>query len=499
MSLDDAGGKITFHGADPIVRSVIPLGTGASIGLMLKSLAATKIWRMRGGPAQDMSVEISKCISRLSALYKMKEMINGYNPDVSDQNIRKMMLIMRCKDGRFVCPQNNMPKLRDRLQDLIDCNNNLPSVARAILKQDSTELERKCDELGLVMGRIRTLQEFMEEPVYKEYLKDLPLIEIEKIGDSAPEPLSQEPKTPLEGIRALGMGHIIAGAGLGRALACHGADVLNVWKPGEYELESTYYSADVGMRSCRIDYREEDGNKEVKELLKNADIFFANRRPKLMEKVGMTAAECAEIRPGIIYCNTSFAGDDGPWKDKVGYDQVAGCVTGMAVFEGSEEEPRLPVINVVNDFLVSWLAAAGVMEALARRAVYGGSYRVQVSLCRVSLWLMSMGIFDKAFVEQNYGKGIHQELEPDLFTAVTPLGFYQGYTDQVQMTVLKEVYDPVLVPRGSSAPVWKVNGVEPSWTPKNTASHVKAMPIGARQTALYEAYRTDPELIGFKL
>ncbi|NHM33992.1 hypothetical protein G8761_26075 [Bacillus sp. C11] len=50
------------------------------------------------------------------------------------------------------------------------------------------------------------------------------------------------------------MGHVIAGAGLGRALAAHGADVLNIWRPHEFEHDSTYYTANVGMRSSRINY-----------------------------------------------------------------------------------------------------------------------------------------------------------------------------------------------------------------------------------------------------
>lgn len=255
LSSEDAGGKITFNGADPVVNSTIALGTDSAIGLMAKSLAATKIWRMRGGEGQDMSIDISKGISRLSALYKMQEMMNGYNPDLPDVNLGGLMLIMRTADGTFVCLDNNMPKLRDRMQEMIGCNNNIPSVVKSMLFRSGKKLEEKCAEEGLVMGRLRTLEEFMQEPVYRDYLSKLPLVEIEKIGESEPEPLSRNPKTPLEGVRALGMGHIIAGAGLGRALACHGADVLNVWKPNEFEYDSTYFSADVGMRSCRIDYK----------------------------------------------------------------------------------------------------------------------------------------------------------------------------------------------------------------------------------------------------
>lgn len=455
LSSNDAGGKVDFYGADPIVKSTIRLGSGASIGLMLKAIAATKIWRMRGGKGQNLHLDLAKSINRLSMLYKPYERVNGYPADCADINLGLLLLLFKTKDGRYVIPDNNMPKLRDRMQDLLHCSNSLKSVAQAIAKWNSNELEATANKSGLVMGKIRTLEEFMKEDVYLDYMKNIPLIEIEKIGESKPEPLGTNAATPLQDIRALGMGHIIAGAGLGRALACYGADVLNIWRLNEFEYDSTYISADVGMRSARLDYKDKEDNARLKKLLKSADIFFANRRPALMKEIGMTAEECARIRPGIIYCNTSFAGDRGPWVDRPGYDQVAGAVSGMMTFEGDANHPKLPVINVVNDYLVGWLASAGVMAALIRRATEGGSYRVHVSLVRTSLWLMSLGIFDKDYVERVAGTANgHEEMIPELFMADTPLGRYQGYTDQVHMSEMQESYSTILVPRGSSQPEW---------------------------------------------
>ncbi len=455
LSAADAGGKVEFYGADPIVNSTIRLGAGSAVSLMLKALAATKIWRLRGGPGQDLKLDLAKAIGRLSIAYKYPYKLNGYRADRWDSNLAGLIAFYKTKDGNFVCPYNNMPKLRDRMQDLIGCRNSLASVAEAIAKWNADDLEKAATDRGLVMAKVRSLEEFMRESVYTDYIKDVPLIEIEKIGESEPEPFTPMPGTPLEGIRALGMGHIIAGAGLGRALACHGADVLNIWRLDEFELENCYIAADVGLRSSRIDYMNPEGMDRVKALLKDADIFFANRRQALMRNIRMTAEDCAAVRPGIIYCNTSFAGDRGPWVDRVGYDQVAGTVTGFALLDGTREKPHLPVIGVVNDFLVSWLAAAGCMEALARRAKEGGSWRVHVSLIRVAAWLLSLGIFDRDYAARLAGTpGGHEEMFPDIFTADTPLGFYQGATDQVSMSRTPESYRTILEPRGANLPVW---------------------------------------------
>jgi crotonobetainyl-CoA:carnitine CoA-transferase CaiB-like acyl-CoA transferase len=232
-------------------------------------------------------------------------------------------------------------------------------------------------------------------------------------------------------------------------------DVLNIWRRNEFEHDATYYTANVGVRSSRIDYKSPEGNAQLIDLLKDADVFYANRRPALMEEINLTAEDAARIKPGIIYCNTSAHGDRGPWVNRPGFDQIAGAVTGMMTFEGDIDDPKIPVINVVNDYLVSWLCSIGILAALARRSKEGGSYRVHVSLTRASLWLLSLGIFDPKYVEATANKKEnHLEIKPELFSSITPVGIYRGYTDQVHLSATPENYSTIMVPRGSSLPIW---------------------------------------------
>ena len=105
--------------------------------------------------------------------------------------------------------------------------------------------------------------------------------------------------------------------------------------------------------------------------------------------------------------------------------------------------------------MVGWLGTVGVIAALRRRAVEGSSYRVTVSLTRTLLWLLSLGIFDKDYARVTAGSSDeHTYVAPDLFTAETPLGTYQGLTDQVVMSRTPGAFRTVLVPRGSSKPEW---------------------------------------------
>jgi len=151
----------------------------------------------------------------------------------------------------------------------------------------------------------------------------------------------------------------------------------------------------------------------------------------------------------------SLYGPSGPWADRTGFDQNAGGVSGILAREGTLEKPSLTEIFVVNDYAMSWLAAMAVMATLQRRAVEGGSYRIHLSLARLSIWLLQMGLFDKSYA-QDVGNttGEHAYLPPELFHADTPSGTYQGVTDQVVMSATPGHYRVPLVPRGSSRPEW---------------------------------------------
>ncbi|TWS24984.1 carnitine dehydratase [Tsukamurella sputi] len=456
MSAADIGGAIRFHGADPVVPSTLRIAGATSIALAAKSAAVAKLWRMRGGEGQDIDIDIRPTPHRLCPFYDARwELVNGY-PATSSANASNAFgfRFYRTRDARWVMPLNPYPKIKVAAQRLLGVPDDEAAVEAAIAQRDGLELEEAAARAGVVLPMLRSAEEFLDLQQYREGLAGTPLVEITRIGDSAPEPLPPG-EQPLSGVRALGMGHVIAGAGAGRSLALHGADVLNVWRPGEHEHDTTYVTANVGVRSCTLSPHRGDGPARLRELVAGADVFYANRRPGYLASIGMSAEDMAAARPGIVHASASLFGGDGPWADRVGFDQTAGSLVGMMNLEGGDGDPALPPILVVNDYIVSWLMAAGVTEALARRAVDGGSYRVHVSLARVALWILSLGVFDREYAHAIAGTpGEHEYLAPETFTADTPLGHYQGVTDQVRMSVTPGTYRTVLVPRGSSAPEW---------------------------------------------
>ena len=111
---------------------------------------------------------------------------------------------------------------------------------------------------------------------------------------------------------------------------------------------------------------------------------------------------------------------------------------------------------VVDDYLVAWLITTGIVSTLIRRAREGGSYKIHICLSRTILWMYQLGIFDKNYAAATAGNSPeHAFLDPELFSAETPLGTYQGVAEQVAMSETPGHYKYALLPRGAAKPEWE--------------------------------------------
>src|SRR5271170_3889309 len=240
LTAKDSGGKLTFYGQDPIVPSGFRFGAMAAIGLAARSVALAALWKSRTGEGQDVHVDVRKALRRFCGFFEGKwETINGRSPLMlpRDNPFFELPIFRRTRDGRHVVALNIYPGLQARALNFLRCSNSTESIGNAVLQWRADELEVAAAEAGLVFAMVRTNEEFRNEPQYTEVLSRMPLITLEKIGESDPVPFQRGAKSPLDGIRAFGLGHVIAGAGIGRDLAQYGADVLNIWRPGDSEIE----------------------------------------------------------------------------------------------------------------------------------------------------------------------------------------------------------------------------------------------------------------------
>jgi hypothetical protein len=460
MTSDDCGGELSFYGSDPILPSPLRFGTMAAVGLAARSVAAAALWRQAIDEGQNISVDVRKALRRFCGFFEGKwETVNGRPPSPGGYAVSPFLKIgdaffRETRDGRYVVALDFYPQLFVRTLDFLRCSPSTESINNAILQWDSVELEQAAAAEGLVLAMVRTNEELRPELQYTEVLSKMPLITVEKVGESDPVPLKASGNLPLSGIRAFGMGHVIAGAAIGRDMALYGADVLNIWRPRDSEVEAFAWDVQVGMRSTILDDSKED-RARFNQLLQDADVFFANKRPGFLKRHDLDADALCAQKPGLIHATVVLHGENGPWSNRPGFDEIGAAVSGLFTIEGSPTRPKQPPIVPICDNVVAWLGTTGILAALRRRAIEGGSYRVVVSLTRTVLWFLSLGIFDKAYANATAGStDEHTYVAPDLFTAETPLGSYQGMTDQIVMSRTPGSFRTVLVPRGASKPEW---------------------------------------------
>jgi crotonobetainyl-CoA:carnitine CoA-transferase CaiB-like acyl-CoA transferase len=303
LTTADGGGKLTFYGQDPILPSQFRFGTMAGLGMAARSVALAALWRQATGEGQDISLDVRKALRRFCGFFDLKwETINGRPPSggpLIKSPFFDIPFFRETRDGRHVIALDFYPELRKRTLNFLRCSENSESINNAIRKWNAVELEEAAAEAGLVLAVVRTNEEFRRELQYTEVLSKMPLITVEKIGDSEPVPLKPSGNLPLEGIRAFGMGHVIAGGAIGRDLSLYGADVLNIWRPHDAEVDAFMWDVQVGMRSTILGDSKEDRD-QFQRLLKRADVFFANKRPGFLAKHGLDAEELCAQKPGLI-------------------------------------------------------------------------------------------------------------------------------------------------------------------------------------------------------
>jgi crotonobetainyl-CoA:carnitine CoA-transferase CaiB-like acyl-CoA transferase len=457
MSAELTGGSITFEGEDPIVDSRLRLGAVAAVTRMAPSVAAAAIWRERTGSAQDLTCDLRKVIHELNPNFHdpMHVTLGGHSSRVLESDTLASNgyngFAIPTRDGRHITLSNVYRGLRDAMADVIGHSpHRIADIREAIATEwDARDLEDAAAEKGAAAGMVRTEEEWAAEE-HARALSQLPVVSIERIGDSEPEPLAHADR-PLSAVRVLAMARVGAGGVIGQTLAEHGADVLNLWDVSRTELIEAHLTAHMGMRSARIDEHSAAGRERVTQLLTGSDMFISNRRPGVIERSGLSFEECAAIRPGIIHVSLRAYGHTGPWADRPGFDPQVLSVTGPAVVDGGLGQPTRTPVGVINDWAAGWLAAYGGMVALLRRSQEGGSYRVRVSLARTSMWWMG---WDRVTSAAALDEEPHRIMTPDTFILATPLGEFKGVSCQVRFSATQPFFDQPLTPIGSSAPIW---------------------------------------------
>jgi formyl-CoA transferase len=165
-------------------------------------------------------------------------------------------------------------------------------------------------------------------------------------------------KTALEGVRVLDLGRYQAGPRIGLVLARLGAEVIKVEAPGGDESramgpkvrgQSAYWvQYNSGKKSLGLNMRTAKGKEIVGELVKVSDILIQNFRPGTIAAMGLGYDTLRELSKGIIMVNVSAYGQDGPYRDRIGFDPIGQAISGMMSLTGFPGSPPTPNLIKIN-------------------------------------------------------------------------------------------------------------------------------------------------------
>lgn len=426
-----------------VLPTDLPIGPLAGAAIGATGLAASTLWKLRGGKLQRVSVDTrAATLAMTSATYlrvngqavKSWDPITGYYP---------------VRNGQWVYLHGNFAHLRDGLLKLFGVSNDPAALRKALQHWSAADVEAAAGELGLCGVVVRTRASWETHPQALATAA-LPLIEISKIGDSPPQPPLAGTR-PLSGMRVLDLSRVIAGPMAARTLAEHGATVMQVGAPHLPSIESLVIDTGYGKHSCAINLETALGVDALNGLIDKADIFLNAYRPGTLERRGFSPANLAQRRPGVICVTITAFSRAGPWAQRRGYDTLVAATSGLT-WSGTGNPARLPCQPL--DYLTGYLGALGAMLALQRRALEGGSWHVQLSLERTSAWIREMT--DALGRESSVAAVVPPASEIDDLYAVLPsrFGTLRHLKPVVQLPETPARWEQPPVPLGSDPAVW---------------------------------------------
>jgi succinyl-CoA---D-citramalate CoA-transferase len=207
--------------------------------------------------------------------------------------------------------------------------------------------------------------------------------------------MSARPK-PLDGLKVLELGQLIAGPFAGKFFAEFGAEVIKVeppaadgegggdplrkWRRLHEGTSLWWYVQNRAKKSVTVDLRSAEGREIARRLALDADVVIENFRPGTLEKWGLDHATLAREHPELIMLRLSGFGQSGPMKDLAGFGVVGEAMGGLRHITGFPDRPPVRPNLSIGDGLAALHGVIGVMMALHHRAKTGKGQVVDVAL-----------------------------------------------------------------------------------------------------------------------
>ena len=196
---------------------------------------------------------------------------------------------------------------------------------------------------------------------------------------------------PLQGLKVLELGQLIAGPFATKLLGEFGADVIKIEPPGTGDPLRKWRMIEDGTslwwhvqtrnkRSVALDLRSEEGQKLVRQLAVEADVVVENFRPGTLDNWGLGWEALSKLNPRLIMVHISGYGQTGPYRDKPGFGVIGEAMGGLRYLTGQPGEPSVRVGVSIGDSLSALYAVIGTLLALQERNRSGLGQEIDVAL-----------------------------------------------------------------------------------------------------------------------
>ncbi|WBL36694.1 CoA transferase [Tepidiforma flava] len=195
----------------------------------------------------------------------------------------------------------------------------------------------------------------------------------------------------LAGIRVISAGQILAAPFCATLFAEFGAEVIKIEPPGTGEANRgnlSFEQDNRGQKSVTLDLGQPEGRALFRRLAATADLLVENFRPGTLEAWGLAPDALREENPGLVVVRISGYGQDGPYRDRAGFDRVALAFSGITAVTGYPDRPPVRPGYFIGDYGAGIFAAFGALAALRARDLTGRGQDVDVALYE-AVWRMS--------------------------------------------------------------------------------------------------------------
>ena len=237
---------------------------------------------------------------------------------------------------------------------------------------------------------------------------------------------------PLEGLRVIELGQLLAGPFAGCMLGYFGAEVIKVEPPGGDPIRnwrelkdgtSLWWRSLARNKKCiSLDLKSEQGRDLVRQLLIDADIVIENFRPGVLEEWGLDPDSLRQQNPRLIYARISGYGQTGPYSEKPGFASVCEAFSGFRYVNGYPDEVPVRANLSTGDTVSGLHAVIGILMALRARDNADGEQQMQV--VDIALYESMFNLLEAVIPEYD-GAGLVRQPSGTTITGIVPTNTYR--------------------------------------------------------------------------